>query len=456
MKGLLLVYAITAFGAFGSVIRPFYGFVAYVALAMLKPQFLWSHSVGESRYSLIVALAMLASWAMRGFGNWKLGKGRTIVFLLSGFWMWSVFLASFAEHQDLSWYFVEQLGKILLPFLAGVTTIRNIKDLKVLAWTIVVCEGFIAYEMNMYYFSGYNFLWEQGFAGLDNNGAAAAFVASLGVAFFLFINQTSIWSKAFLGACMALMLHAILFSFSRGAMLSTAIGMGISFLIIKKGPQHYALFAIAGFAALMMAGPQVRDRFFQIFADDEGGYEASAQSRLDMWADCWTVIQREPLFGCGPDHWPVVAKNEFGWTNVLEAHSTWVQTAVETGVPGIFMLVGFYLFTIWRCLKLLYSLPANAPPWYGDCCRLVIASLCGFGVSAQFLSLEAVEIPYYIALMGAATLAVYGRDDQESWPALKSDDDQLPLEEDWRNNLADHSLPYPAEEVYGEPVGVLN
>ena len=245
MKGLLFVYAVTAFGMFGSIIRPFYGFVAYVALAMLRPASLWAHSVGEGRYSLMIALAMLTSWAIRGFGNWKLGKGRTIVFLFSAFWMWSVFLASFSQYEHLAWHFVEQIGKILLPFLAGITTIRNIKDLKVLAWTIVICEGFVAYEMNMYYFSGFNYLWHNGFGSLDNNGAAAAFVASLGIAFFLFLNDDRLWAKAILGGCMAFLLHAILFSFSRGAMLSTAIGMTISFFIIKKKPQHYALFALS-------------------------------------------------------------------------------------------------------------------------------------------------------------------------------------------------------------------
>jgi hypothetical protein len=40
---------------------------------------------------------------------------------------------------------------------------------------------------------------------------------------------------------------------------------------------------------------------------------------------------------------------------------------------------------------------------------MTIASLIGFMVSAQFVSLEALEIPYYVALLGAGSLVVHNR-----------------------------------------------
>ena len=38
-----------------------------VAFAILRPDFLWSFSVPQGRYSLIVALSLLAGWALHGF-----------------------------------------------------------------------------------------------------------------------------------------------------------------------------------------------------------------------------------------------------------------------------------------------------------------------------------------------------------------------------------------------------
>lgn len=408
MKGLVFTYLLTALGVSSSLFSPFYGFLAYVALAMLRPASMWSHSVTSGRFSLIVAVAMLASWAFRGFGNWKLGKARLILFLLVGFWMWTALLAVGARSQPHAWHFVETIGKILLPFLVGITTCKTIKDLKALAWVIVVCEGYVCFEMNMWYFSGYNYLYFNGFGGVDNNSAAIGFVTALGTAFFLFLNSESTWQKGIIGVCMAFILHAILFSFSRGAMLATGIGVAISFFLIKKSAMHYAMFGVGIVAALFLAGPEVRERFMNTFEKKGGKHEASAQSRLDLWKDCWTLLKRDPIFGCGPDHWPLHAE-EFGWEKNKEAHSLWVQTATETGLPGIAMFAGFYLLCIARCAVMLFRLPSHAPTWFGDSCRMAIAALVGFGVSAQFVSLEALEVPYYVALLGAGGIMIYGR-----------------------------------------------
>ena len=308
-------------------------------------------------------------------------------------------------------------------------------DLKALAWVIVICLGYVAFEMNMHYFGGYNYLYFNGFGGNDNNGAALGFVIALGVSFFLFLNTTSLVQKGIVCFLMAMILHAILFSFSRGAMLSTGIGMTVSFFLIKKSPSHYLLFAAAVLAGVVLAGPQVRERFLDTFSDGRGRYEASAQSRLDMWADCWIVFKENLFLGCGPNHWPIRAK-EFGWTNVLEAHSLWIKTATETGLPGILMLAGFYLAAIWRCWMMLIRIPDRAPPWFADGCRLTIASLCSFGVAAQFLSLELLEAPYYVALFGAATLSVYGKMELE----FASEPESI---EDWRDE------PVMVSELYG-------
>jgi hypothetical protein len=43
-------------------------------------------------------------------------------------------------------------------------------------------------------------------------------------------------------------------------------------------------------------------------------------------------------------------------------------------------------------------------PWLATAGRMVIASLTGFMVSAQFVSVEALEQPYYVAMLGAGVL----------------------------------------------------
>jgi len=448
MKGLLFTWLLTAFGVSSSLINPYYGFLTYVALAILRPDSLWSSHISGGRFSMIVAAAMLLSWAVRGFGNWRLGPARRIVVLFIGFWIWCVLLATQATSQPHAWYYVEQMAKILLPFLVGMTTARSVDDLRKLAWVIVICEGYVAFELNRYYFGGYNYLWHIGFGGVDNNSAAIGLVTALGVAFFLFLGEKKRWRQVLIAFCAAFIGHAILFSFSRGAMLATIVFATVSFFIIQKTTKHYMMFASGLLAALVLAGPEVQARFFETFAKEDGVREASAQSRIDLWKDCYTLLMRDPVFGCGPDHWPLHAES-FGWEPLKEAHSLWVQTATETGIPGIMMFLGFYFVTIWRSWLLLQRLRPEDPPWFGDAARMTIASLCGFGIAAQFVSLEALEIPYYVALLGAGSLAVYGRR-QESpadEPELETAD-VVESSPDWRDSISeDQPAPAPAEHV---------
>jgi len=449
VKGLIFTWLLTAVGVSSSFLNPFNGFLAYVALAILRPDSLWSSHITGGRFSFYVASAMLLNWFVRCWGNWNLGPSRRITLLFLGYWLWSVFLAFRAESPPHAWYFVEQQAKILLPFLVGITTIRTATDLRKLAWVIVVCQGYVAFELNRWYFGGYNYLWEIGFGSLDNNSMAIGLVTALGVAFFLFFYETHIVRRLIITLSAAFIGHAILFSFSRGAMLATVIFAVVSFFIIRKTTLHYMVFGGGLLMAVLLAGPQVRDRFMESFATNEGVREASAQSRLDLWRDCAILLARDPVFGCGPDHWPLHAA-EFGWPEGKEAHSLWVQTAVELGIPGIALYMGFFLTTIWRCWLLLKRTANDPDQWFADSARMTIASLCAFMVAAQFVSLEALEIPYYVALLGAGSVTLQyrlslaeqdatnrdTRDDQENSPE-NGTDDRLNAEITWYN--APHS-----------------
>jgi hypothetical protein len=155
----------------------------------------------------------------------------------------------------------------------------------------------------------------------------------------------------------------------------------------------------------------------ETFAQENGVREASAQSRLDLWRNCITLLAEDPVMGCGPDHWPLHA-HEFGWPAGKEAHSLWVQTLVELGVPGFLMYVGFFVIVLVRCWRLLQKTLNDEDTWFADSARMTIASLVGFMVSAQFVSLEALEIPYYVALLGAGSLVVHARAVQATQAAV--------------------------------------
>jgi probable O-glycosylation ligase (exosortase A-associated) len=403
VKGLLFTYALTYGGAVVGVFNPFYGLLVYVAFAILRPSFLWYWSVPHSNYSEIVAISMLGGWVLAGCGNWNFGRGAIVVGSLIGFWLWALVcgIASGSDF-DVVYGFLESSGKIVLPVLVGLTLIDSTGKLKQLAWVLMLCQGYVALEMNLSYYGGFNRMASLGFGGVDNNVNAIAMATGVGLAFFLGLDARRLWPKLVALLAAGLMAHSILFAFSRGGMLALIVLAGVAFWLLPKQPRHYLLFAAGILVVLRLAGPEVQDRFLSAFAD-KGQRDESAQSRVDMWGNCLTLMKENPIFGVGPDQWGKAAPR-FGWNEGKEAHSLWLQTGAETGFVGMGLLLLFYGSCGWRLLPLARGREVADDAFLATAARMVIAALAGFAASATFVTVEGLEIPYYVALLGAGTL----------------------------------------------------
>ncbi len=401
MKGLIFTYGLCYGGALVSLFNPFVGLLVYVCFAIIRPEHLWYWSVPEGNYSRIVAMGLLAGWAVRGFGTWQFGRARGIVAAFIGYWAWSALSITWSIDRGVARDAVEMLTKILLPFLVGITTINSVRQLRQLAWVIVLSQGYVAYELNLTYFSGYNRLWEEGFGGMDNNSAAIALVTCTGLAFFLGLETPKWWLKGLALAAAALMAHAILFSFSRGGMLALAVTGLVSFFLLPKSPRHYLLFAVAAVVVVRLAGPQVLARFETTFAGAEAR-DASAESRILLWSACWDLMLKNP-WGVGADQFGFVVA-DYGFRPGKLAHTLWLQVGAEVGFAGLGCLALFYALCLVRLWPLTRDSHPAPDPWCRVAARMVIAALVGFAVSAQFVSLKNLEVPYYVTLIGAAVL----------------------------------------------------
>jgi probable O-glycosylation ligase (exosortase A-associated) len=434
-KGLLFTYLLTYGGAVVSLFSPHVGLLIYVCFAIVRPDFMWHWSVPSGNYSRFVALALLLGWALQSFGKWcqeagaqgllesvgtffakgllsgvalligwplkELGRSQLILTLLVWFWLWSALSTLFAANESVARDFVESLGKIVLIFLVGLTTLDSVAKLRQLAWVIVLSQGYVAFELNVSYFSGYNRLVEEGFAAMDNNCNAVAMVTCIGLAFFLGLHSSRWWLKVLSFVLALLMVHAVMFSFSRGGLLALCVSAVVGFVLMSKRPLHYAVMLATVAIGFYLAGPEVRERFVTAFAESPER-DASAGSRLLLWSQCWDTMLKNPIVGIGPDHWPLVV-HEYGWPRGKEAHTLWLQIGAELGFPGLLLLLGFYVATIVRILRLCRR-PDLPDPWLENAARMVVPSLIGFMVAAQFVSLEKLEAPYYVALIAAGAL----------------------------------------------------
>jgi hypothetical protein len=414
MKPLIFTFALTYGGAAASLVNPFTGFLVYVAFGIIKPDSLWFWAIPQGNYSRIVAIGFLVGWLIHGCGNWRFGRGGMVVACLVSYWLVTLAGAMMAPLPELGWTPVEPMAKVILPILAGVTLIDSLDKLKQFAWVVVICQGYLAYEFNLLYYYSPMFLpAEFNHGGLDNNGIAITMVTSVGMAFFLGVHAPKTWQRLLALCCAAMMSHVVLFSNSRGGMLSLIITSVFSFALVPKRPMQMLVFALGIAGVLALAGDGVQKRFMTTFETQEDGTDAGGK-RSAHWKACLDSIQKNPL-GVGPCHWRTVAPS-YGLP-AMEAHSTWMQTGAELGVPGLASLLGVYLFAIVRLYPLSKDRFPVPDPWFRYLARMVISSLVGFLVAAQFVTLDGVELPYYIAALGAGTLKVFSLADPSADPS---------------------------------------
>ena len=413
MMGQIFVYSLTFGGAGVALVRPYYGLLVYVLFAVIRPHSLWHWVDLPSNSSQIVAVAMLIGWAINGFGGLRFGRARACAICLVAFWLWALLSAMLvADNQERAFWYLESLAKIIAPFLVGATIITRTKQVRLLAWTIVIGLSYVAFELNLQYYGGYNRLRLIGYGSMDNNSFAIALDCVIGLALMLGVTAPRLWQKGFALFASAIMMNAVFFSDSRGGMLGLMFTGAVAFLLVPKRPIHYVMFAVMLLVGFRLMGEDAVDRFVSAFADPEER-DASAQSRIDLWVDCFDAWQQSPILGVGPENWGDVAP-EYGWPKGKYAHSLWVQTATETGIVGIAWLVSFYAVCFWQMTKMVFLLPGTSAE-LRDVGRMVMAALVGFAIPAQFVSLWGLEIPYYVVLLGAVAykVAVYESADRE-------------------------------------------
>jgi O-antigen ligase len=271
-------------------------------------------------------------------------------------------------------------------------------------WLIVLTEGYVALQINLTYYSNHiNALQEYGFSGMDNNSFAISLVTTLGPAVALAVSPGKWWMRLLAAAAALFILHAALVSFSRGGMVGLCVAGVVAFIAMPKRPKYLLGLLLVAALAYRLTGREIVARMNTMFVSD-GERDGSSQSRIDLWRDCLRVTMTHPIFGVGPDNWPIVASS-FGWAEGKQAHSAWMQAMAETGFVGLSLVLGFFsltAFRMWRRVRI------RGPSAWIDADRVlatgIVAGLAGYIASAQFVTILGLETPYYVVLVAVIML----------------------------------------------------
>ena len=146
------------------------------------------------------------------------------------------------------------------------------------------------------------------------------------------------YAKIVIWGVLACNTYCILFSFSRGAYVATLVLLFLFGLFKDRRLLVVLVLLAVGWQAL--APKAVQERINMTYDDKSGTVDGSAGERLQLWEDAVNLIKSNPLLGTGFDTYEYMGRVG-GFT---DTHNYYLKVLVETGFPGLFLL----LLLLWR------------------------------------------------------------------------------------------------------------
>lgn len=410
MKQLLFMIALTTVGTMGPfVMGPFVGVAVYYLFAVLRPNYMWFWALPPLfPWSQYVAVGTIAATAAAAIGLAPLvgppmarhpGAGKVLpLFLLFGVWVTGSYFT--AIDREIAGRWLPEYLKIFLMLAVASFVVRQVRQV----WRLyTIAAGvliYIAYEINyLYVETGRITVYQNGYGGLDNNGAGLMLAMGVPLAVYAWEGTRPWWRWGFLAA-VPVLLHAVLMTYSRGAMVSLLAVAPVLAMRSKRRWQFAALGVALLFVVPSLAGQEIRERFFSVkqFEQDE-----SANSRFDSWRAAFLIANDHPVFGVGIRNSALVVYDYGADMIGRTIHSQYLQIAADSGYPALALYLGA-LAAVWVSMAQTRRLLAGREDDEARLCRAMLSGLEGslgvFCVGAVFLSLEVFELPYLIALMG--------------------------------------------------------
>ena len=294
-------------------------------------------------------------------------------------------------------------------FVAWVLTYLLVTSFQKLRRIIFVQSASVAIITLVSILKGYHMPRLEGvIGGIYNNPNDLAFAIVLSIPFCLafLISAKNVLHKIGWLAAMLVMGTALLLTASRAGMIDMACaGIVVLWHMGVKGRRFHLIVGTAalGVLLLLVAGGRVKDRFAAISGDElntevEGKAYSSYEARIYLMQKSLDGIAHYPIFGLG-------VNNFTSYSGIWhEVHMTYLEIAVEGGVPAFVLFMLFF----YRGFRNLARLRKNKKLTTDE--RLFVgalhSSLIGFAVGACFAPEAYQFFPYFAVAYTSVLLAL--------------------------------------------------
>jgi len=359
--------------------------------------------------SLAFLLSSLISFRTQNTERYPLSP---ISFSLILFLGWAVLGHFYTVDQDNSMTAILQHfgGAILLLGLS--LNIKEEEHLQRFLWLALFCAGLMSFIAIVQQFDVYSAIipkatknMSTGFYG-HRNVLATYLLLHFPLAIYFYVSSQTRNKKIIFGILSILIVLALIFSRSRGGQLVLGIQLlGMLIYFVRKKDHAKMKDLIVGgvlttvlyFGLLFLVKVSAVDHVYEtppsIANVFTGKYHAwgNLVNRLVFWETGWGIFKDYWLTGTGPWTYellfPVYLGKEtsglvegFAYVvNPPHSHNIFVQTATDTGVIGLGLLILFMITVYFRGINLL----RNAPPETRNFVFFLILSLTGFMIHNQ-------------------------------------------------------------------------
>lgn len=388
------------------VFRPFFGLLTYSWLAYMRPQ---DMTWGMSRVlplSQWVAIAILAGIVVT-LGREKLItiKTQTVLLILLGLWISLTVLTAVVPEmsRETYGYYWKGIGIALLT--TGL--VRDRRRFRMLYLLIPFSIGFLGAKRGLVGLMRGGIQYNDGPGGMmkDNNSFALMLCMMLPLLVGIALTDERKWVKAAAASMAALCVPTILFTFSRGGLLTLCV---VAALLLWRSKNRLV---VAGLMAIALAGfvAFTSDNITEKYVDraqtiDDYQEDGSARGRINAWRTSWNVFLDYPVVGVGPNNLAVVFRRYSPEVDRFRvAHNAYFQLLAECGLPALLLFVGALGAALWRMERLR---KAAAERWIEIQARMLQVSIVAYMVGSMFLNTAYNEVIYHLIALTVCLEAV--------------------------------------------------
>lgn len=381
------------------VLRPFFGLLVYGWLAYMRPQ---DMAWGMSRVlplSQYVAIALVLGLVLSlGRERWLVIRTQTVLLMMLVGWISiSVTTAVLPEVAgDLYGYYWKAI--VISVLTTGLVSDRN--RFRVLWMVIAFSIGFLGAKRGLVGLVRGGIRYNDGPGGFmsDNNSFALVLNMILPLLVAVIITEKRKILKAAAAVMAVLSTMTILFTFSRGGLLTLA---AVAPALIWRSKNRLAVTGLIGLglAGFLFFTSDAFTKAYMERAETISSYEddQSARGRLNAWETSWRVFLDYPVFGVGPNNLEVVHRTYSPEPDRFRvSHNAFLQILSECGLPALLLFLGA-IGSAWLSLRRLRR--RTALPWVETYAYMLQISIVAYLVGSMFLNTAYAELIYQIVGM---------------------------------------------------------